>query len=410
MESGSAISNQLHTSRGRSSARDRASNTVQDRLSQYSLGSQRSARQSSVVDPAFASLPPPTLVRDFAYPVYHPLHYGVEQEISEASTPGSDWNPARRQSDPTKQSNGSGMGWSAGPWGGDGGIYGQPDQEGALAALPSTSFGTGSAEEGATTEPTAGDDEAPLGKSRHRKSKSYAPMATYERRRRSSGKRLSRMSGEGFLSSDPAGRDRLRLSRGYGSDIGVSRKDSHCTSTLPSRSFHHSQDAERQKFETEDEPIPLDIEPHVSHSPARNSMGPEDEELFAGPSLALYPFEPENPNELRLVEGQQIMVSYRHGQGWLVASDLRTGEQGLVPEQYVRLISEMPNYDPNTGQFMELDEDASPTVAREVQDPSHTPSGDPVAQVSGSPANVIPDGGRRSAEMGVPPSQGGGES
>jgi hypothetical protein len=86
-------------------------------------------------------------------------------------------------------------------------------------------------------------------------------------------------------------------------------------------------------------------------------MGPEDEELFAGPSLALYSFEPENSNELRLVEGQEIMVSYRHGQGWLVASDPRTGEQGLVPEAYVRLIADMPNYDPETGQFVDMDED-----------------------------------------------------
>ena len=85
-------------------------------------------------------------------------------------------------------------------------------------------------------------------------------------------------------------------------------------------------------------------------------MGPEDEELFAGPSLALYSFEPENANELRLVEGQEIMVSYRHGQGWLVASDPHTDEQGLVPEAYVRLIADMPNYDPATGQFMDIDD------------------------------------------------------
>ncbi|KAF2720872.1 hypothetical protein K431DRAFT_205058, partial [Polychaeton citri CBS 116435] len=55
-------------------------------------------------------------------------------------------------------------------------------------------------------------------------------------------------------------------------------------------------------------------------------------------SIALYDFEPENANELRLREGQEIMVSYRHGQGWLVAEDPTTGEQGLVPEEYVRLV------------------------------------------------------------------------
>ncbi|EMC99788.1 hypothetical protein BAUCODRAFT_55015, partial [Baudoinia panamericana UAMH 10762] len=55
-------------------------------------------------------------------------------------------------------------------------------------------------------------------------------------------------------------------------------------------------------------------------------------------SLALYDFVPQNANELALQEGQVIWVSYRHGQGWLVAEDPRTGEQGLVPEAYVRLL------------------------------------------------------------------------
>ncbi|KAF2224840.1 SH3 domain-containing protein, partial [Elsinoe ampelina] len=55
-------------------------------------------------------------------------------------------------------------------------------------------------------------------------------------------------------------------------------------------------------------------------------------------SLALYDFSPENDNELELREGQIIQVGYRHGQGWLVAMNLETGEQGLVPEEYVRLL------------------------------------------------------------------------
>ncbi|KAK5742069.1 hypothetical protein LTR17_003577 [Elasticomyces elasticus] len=54
-------------------------------------------------------------------------------------------------------------------------------------------------------------------------------------------------------------------------------------------------------------------------------------------SFALYPFEPENSNELRLREGQVIMVSARHERGWLVAEDGDTGKRGLVPEGYVRL-------------------------------------------------------------------------
>lgn len=57
-----------------------------------------------------------------------------------------------------------------------------------------------------------------------------------------------------------------------------------------------------------------------------------------GRAVALFDFEPENDNEAPLREGQIIWVSYRHGQGWLVAEDPATGEKGLVPEEYVQMI------------------------------------------------------------------------
>ncbi|KAF2236483.1 hypothetical protein EV356DRAFT_443423, partial [Viridothelium virens] len=57
-----------------------------------------------------------------------------------------------------------------------------------------------------------------------------------------------------------------------------------------------------------------------------------------GKAIALFDFTRENENELPLVEGQVILVSYRHGQGWLVAQDPISGESGLVPEEYVRLL------------------------------------------------------------------------
>ena len=81
-----------------------------------------------------------------------------------------------------------------------------------------------------------------------------------------------------------------------------------------------------------DTTIPLDTEPRTTSDVPQNlreSLGPEDEELYAGRSLALYPFEPENSNELRLREGQVIMVSYRHGQGWLVAEGPGDGGAGV---------------------------------------------------------------------------------
>ncbi|EEQ37518.1 putative NAP1-binding protein [Clavispora lusitaniae] len=61
-------------------------------------------------------------------------------------------------------------------------------------------------------------------------------------------------------------------------------------------------------------------------------------------AVALFDFEPENDNEVALFEGQVIWISYRHGQGWLVAEDPDTGENGLVPEEYVDIF-----YDEDTG-------------------------------------------------------------
>lgn len=63
-----------------------------------------------------------------------------------------------------------------------------------------------------------------------------------------------------------------------------------------------------------------------------------------GRAVALFDFIPENDNEAPLKEGQVIWVSYRHGQGWLVAEDPSTGETGLVPEGYVQMISSGHEY------------------------------------------------------------------
>jgi hypothetical protein len=65
-----------------------------------------------------------------------------------------------------------------------------------------------------------------------------------------------------------------------------------------------------------------------------------DEEMH-GRAVALFDFERENESELPLVEGQIIWVSYRYGEGWLVAEDPKTQESGLVPEEYVRLLRDI---------------------------------------------------------------------
>jgi hypothetical protein len=316
--------------------RERLPSFNRSRMSIQSQHTSRSRPQSSVF-PAFHSSLQYAMVRDFAYPVFHPMHYGPPPDPpSGATTPGSEWSQSRRLSDPSDNT------WSSssrtGPWGGDGYLY--PDSQ--IEALPSTSFG----------EESGDIDHLDLRSSQHRRSRSYNTIADWERgrRRESSGRDGESMFH--FTSSsqlDPAGSSSLRHSRGF------HKRDSHFAATLTSRAFHTSeqQDAPRRRTGEDEDVIPLDSENSThAQSPQRASMGPEDE-LFAGESLALYAFEPLNPNELRLREGQIIMVSYRHGQGWLVAEDPTTGEQGLVPEEYVRLVRNIETWDPERGTFVD---------------------------------------------------------
>ncbi len=85
-----------------------------------------------------------------------------------------------------------------------------------------------------------------------------------------------------------------------------------------------------------------------------------DEEMH-GKAVALFDFASEHPNELALHEGQIILVSYRHGQGWLVAEDPRTGESGLVPEEFVRLARDIEG-GLNGLNSVELDGEADPAT------------------------------------------------
>lgn len=339
--------------------RERIPSYAQNRMSAYSQRSSPSRPRSSAF-PAFQSSLAYAQVRDFAYPLFHPMHYGAPPDTpSRTTTPGSERNSSRRLSDPLDANQARGSSWSAGPWGGDGVLYGDPESEDGVESLPSTSFGN---------EGEVSDDGVAQQRSKHRKSKSYADISDYERgRRRESSRRSRRVSGEEpsdlFQLSDPAGRNTLRQSRAYGGtpeQNGGARRDSRfAATTLPTRTFHNSQSAPPAEPDpNDDDAMPLDAEIPSSpaRSPQRQSIGPEDEDLYAGPSLALYPFEPENANELRLREMQVIMVSYRHGQGWLVAEDPESGEQGLVPEEYVRLLSDIPNYDVQKGEFVEMDD------------------------------------------------------
>ncbi|KAK3395010.1 hypothetical protein B0H63DRAFT_556124 [Podospora didyma] len=68
---------------------------------------------------------------------------------------------------------------------------------------------------------------------------------------------------------------------------------------------------------------------------------PENEPPMHGKAVALFDFEKENDNELPMKEGQVIWTSYRQGSGWVVAENLETHESGLVPEEYIQLLSDI---------------------------------------------------------------------
>lgn len=69
-------------------------------------------------------------------------------------------------------------------------------------------------------------------------------------------------------------------------------------------------------------------------------------------AVALFDFTPENDNEIELKEGQSIWISYRHGQGWLVAEDPHLGKNGLVPEEYVDFLVDEEDFEDVPKPFM----------------------------------------------------------
>lgn len=75
---------------------------------------------------------------------------------------------------------------------------------------------------------------------------------------------------------------------------------------------------------------------HYGVFPVKKSLQSENVKQ----AVAVFSFFPENDNELRLEEGQIVIINYMYGQGWLVASDPLSGETGLIPEEYVEFLEE----------------------------------------------------------------------
>ena len=357
--------NTSHSSRR--SILQRPSSYAKNRISSYSTTSnpaQKPSRPPSHIFPAFQSSLPYAAVRDFAYPLVHPFHYGPPAEASAAasgrSTPASELQ--RRLSDPLNVSwESSNQQWPPLSLGEDGYV--------GTEQLPQMAYG------GEHGPPYSEDEDlhSPVVvSSRQKKSKSVAPSHSNN----STGgqpQRSQRTSSGSERESGVSDGDRGYFTNGDGSTTYYVSEANETAGgpggeyvTYPSDltrqpmlypHIYHSPRQHDTRFanalpdRTGTRPIESDspyqedsgLEPGFSNDDSRYSrdyqftIASPDEEMH-GKAVALFDFARENENELPLVEGQVILVSYRHGQGWLVAQDPKTGESGLVPEEYVRLL------------------------------------------------------------------------
>lgn len=318
------------------------SHASKNRLSQYSVGSVPSrSRPPSYLFPIFHSSLTYTIVRDFAYPAIHPMHYGPPPEgsrpASGMTTPASE---TRRLSDPPTS-------WE---WSTDG--LGKGER------LAPIHFGDG---------PPWSEDEdlqSPVVSSRHKKHKSSSASLGHHKSR----------SAQEHGSSSMMNPDNYDRQRGYYAGNTGNGSERYYVSqgdeangpggeyvTYPSEQLRQSMQALYQAQEQKphhymEHEAGYKSESDVSSTASSPGFRPYDESRYSrdyqftitspdeemhGKAVALFDFERENENELPLVEGQIIWVSYRHGQGWLVAEDPKTQESGLVPEEYVRLLRDI---------------------------------------------------------------------
>ncbi|KAH8682278.1 hypothetical protein BX600DRAFT_430162 [Xylariales sp. PMI_506] len=379
----------------RSNAPRPMSHASKNRQSQYSTGSVPSrSRPTSYLFPIFHSSLTYTIVRDFAYPPIHPMHYGPPPEgsrpASGMTTPASE---SRRLSD-VPASWETKLGWD---WSSEGGL----GKGGELAPIR---FGDG---------PPWSEDEdlqSPVVSSRHRKHKSSSAALGHSK---------GHPSQDAHGDSSVLNPDNFNADRGYyvgtsgdGSERyyvnqggeangpggeyityppGDSRHSAHGPYQTERRPRQYSEHEVGYKSES-DASSPTSSPGFQTYDESRYSRDYQftitspDEEMH-GKAVALFDFERENENELPLVEGQIIWVSYRHGQGWLVAEDPKTQESGLVPEEYVRLLRDieggMNSLTGNTDGPGTPHDVGTPTQAEPGAQYGHTPT----ASTASGPSN-----------------------
>ncbi|KAI9724296.1 MAG: HOG (high osmolarity glycerol) pathway protein [Chrysothrix sp. TS-e1954] len=278
-------------------------------LSNTSAQRSRSRSRPQSIIPQFPSSLTYALVRDFAYPPQHPMHYGPPAQSSAITTPGAE--PQRRLSDTSSMTFAS----SGGAFPGGSTYTGSDD-----ARLPATTYAEG------PPWPEDEDLHSPIVNSakKHRHFRSdfkLDPEGDHDGQKSDSGDEDDNDDND---SGDvtPNGRHALHKSRRQ-------------------QSQHPTQSSYFGPGAVADSPKPTDDQQDSRYSRDYSfTIASPDEEMH-GKAVALYDFAKENENELPLVEGQVLWVSYRHIEGWLVARDPKSDENGLVPEAYVRLLRDI---------------------------------------------------------------------
>ncbi|KAJ5156141.1 hypothetical protein N7492_008944 [Penicillium capsulatum] len=290
------------------------SSSAKDRLSSYSnvsFASQNRSRPGSHVFPVFHSSLPYALVRDFAYPAIHPLHYGPPPPASGVSTPASEY---RRLSDPPTSWDTARVPWATSPRSAES-TQGQQQ-------LPAMSFGDG--------PPYSEDEDL------------HSPVLMSIRRSQAAGANLNGIGNDSGAATDRGtyvgmnadGSETYYVNDGDGMDDGPGGE----YVTYPAKEARLSHFYNGQSGYADSGNHDPEVERYANDY--QFAVGCPDEEMH-GKAVALFDFTREHENELPLTEGQVIYVSYRHGQGWLVAEDPKTGENGLVPEEFVRLLRDI---------------------------------------------------------------------
>jgi hypothetical protein len=314
---------------------------AKNRFSTFSIHSNSSltqahpSRPQSMAFPQFHSSLPYALVRDFAYPAFHPLHYGPSPDAPSGSTTPASESQTRPQSDPVP-------GWDdiKGQWA----TWSSSNDQ-----LPHKAFGEKDGPPWSEDE----DLQSPVVTSvRHRKRSPEQRRGSYtgtngdgsETYYVSDANEAANGPGGEYITYPPTANDNGSPASVPGSMLGVDqsgrRRDSHFAATLPTRRFEEDEQTLQEDSSSQpNEDFWSTDESRYSRDYQFTIVSPEEE--MHGKAVALFDFVRENENELPLCEGQIILVSYRHGQGWLVAQDPMTSESGLVPEEYVRLLRDI---------------------------------------------------------------------